>query len=166
MKNKTFTITDTILATLGQRILNLLLDFLFIYIIILSVATSIVLIADVGNAFSVSDWVETLSWNAILGYGLLIVFMYYFLTEVYFARTLAKLVTRTIVVKNDGTKPSIQMIFIRTVCRFLPLEGLTFLGSIPWGWHDRFSGTYVVQKKKLAKSMHYFQHPEEFGKAE
>ena len=166
MKNKTFTITDTILATQGQRILNLLLDFLFIYIIILSVATSIVLIADVGNAFSVSDWVETLSWNAILGYGLLIVFMYYFLTEVYFARTLAKLVTRTIVVKNDGTKPSIQMIFIRTVCRFLPLEWLTFLGSIPWGWHDRFSGTYVVQKKKLAKSMHYFQHPEEFGKSE
>ena len=92
--------------------------------------------------------------------------MYYFLTEVYFARTLAKLVTRTIVVKNDGTKPSIQMIFIRTVCRFLPLEGLTFLGSIPWGWPDRFSWTYVVQKKKLAKSMHYFQHPEEFGKAE
>ncbi|WP_369769703.1 RDD family protein [Flavobacterium sp. WC2416] len=166
MKNKTFTITDHLLASQGQRFLNLLLDLLFIYIIILSVGTSIILIADVANKFTVSDWVETLSWTAILSYGLLILFLYYFLTEVYFSRTLAKLVTRTIVVKSDGLKPTIDMIFIRTICRFIPFEGLSYLGSVSWGWHDRFSGTYVVKKRKLAKSIQYFNHPEEFGRAE
>ena len=166
MKNKTFTITDHLLASQGQRFLNLLLDLLFIYIIILSVGTSIILIADVANKFTVSDWVETLSWAAILSYGLLILFLYYFLTEVYFSRTLAKLVTRTIVVKSDGLKPTIDMILIRTICRFIPFEGLSYLGSVSWGWHDRFSGTYVVKKRKLAKSIQYFNYPEEFGRAE
>lgn len=166
MKNKTFTITDNIRATQGQRFLNLLLDLLFVYVIILSVGTSIILIADVANKFSVSDWVETLSWTAILYYGLLILFLYYFLTEVYFSRTLAKLITRTTVVTSDGTKPTIKMIFIRTLCRFIPLEGLSYLGSVSRGWHDAFSGTYVVKKKKLAKSIQYFNNPEEFGRAE
>ena len=166
MKNKTFTITATILATQGQRFLNLLVDLFFIYIIVLSVATTIILIADVTGHFSVSTWVETMSWTAILGYSLVILFLYYFLTEVYFSRTLAKFVTRTVVVQKGGTKPTIKMIFIRTICRFIPFEPLSYLGNATRGWHDSISGTYVVKKNKLAKNMKYFYAPEEFGTIE
>jgi uncharacterized RDD family membrane protein YckC len=102
----------------------------------------------------------------IIAYGSLILFLYYFLTEVYFSRTLAKLITRTVVVKKDGAKPTVKMIFIRTLSRFIVFEGLSYLGSVSRGWHDSLSGTYVVKKKRLATSIHYFQHPEEFGRAE
>jgi uncharacterized RDD family membrane protein YckC len=166
MKSKEFTITENVLASQGQRFLNVIIDSLFIYILILSAGTTIVLIAEATNNFAVSGWVENMNVVEIMVYGLLILFLYYFLTEVYFSRTLAKLVTRTVVVKSDGSKPTIKMIFIRTLSRFILFEGLSYLGSVSRGWHDTFSGTYVVKKKKLAKSIQYFQHPEEFGRAE
>jgi uncharacterized RDD family membrane protein YckC len=166
MKSKEFTITENVLASQGQRFLNLIIDLVFIYILILSAGTTIVLIAEATNNFAVSSWVENMNLVEIIAYGLLILFLYYFLTEVYFSRTLAKLVTRTIVVKKNGSKPTVREIFIRTLSRFIVFEGLSYLGSISRGWHDSLSGTYVVKKKRLVKSKRFFNNPEEFGKAE
>jgi hypothetical protein len=64
----------------------------------LSAGTTIVLIAEATNNFAVSSWVENMNFVEIIAYGLIL--FYYFLTEVYFSRTLAKLITRTIVVKR------------------------------------------------------------------
>ena len=166
MKTKEFAITENVLASKGQRFLNVIIDSVFIYILILSAGTTIVLIAEATKNFAVSGWVENMNFVEIIAYGLLILFLYYFLTEVYFSRTLAKLVTRTVVVRKDGSKPTVKMIFIRTLSRFIIFEALSYLGSVSRGWHDSLSSTYVVKKKKLAKSKHYFQHPEEFGRAE
>jgi uncharacterized RDD family membrane protein YckC len=166
MKSKEFTITENVLASQGQRFLNVIIDSLFIYILVLSTGTTILLIAEATNNFAISSWVENLNVVEIIAYGSLILFLYYFLTEVYFSRTLAKLITRTVVVKKDGAKPTVKMIFIRTLSRFIVFEGLSYLGSVSRGWHDSLSGTYVVKKKRLATSIHYFQHPEEFGRAE
>jgi uncharacterized RDD family membrane protein YckC len=166
MKTKKFTITENVLASQGQRFLNLIIDLVFIYILVLSAGTTIVLIAEATNNFAVSSWVENMNIVEIIAYGLLILFFYYFLTEVYFSRTLAKLLTRTLVVKRDGSKPTVKMIFIRTLSRFIVFEGLSYLGSVSRGWHDSLSGTYVVKKKRLATSIRFFNNPEEFGKAE
>lgn len=166
MKNKEFAITENVLASQGQRFLNVIIDSLFIYILVLSAGTTIVLIGEATNNFVVSGWVENMNFVEIIAYGLLILFLYYFLSEVYFSRTLAKLVTRTVVVRSDGSKPTIKMIFIRTISRFIVFESLSYLGGSSRGWHDSLSGTYVVKKEKLAKSKHYFQHPEEFGRVE
>jgi uncharacterized RDD family membrane protein YckC len=166
MKTKKFTITENVLASQGQRFLNVIIDLVFIYILVLSTGTTIVLIAEATNNFAVSSWVENMNFVEIIAYGLLILFFYYFLTEVYFSRTLAKLLTRTLVVKRDGSKPTVKMIFIRTLSRFIVFEGLSYLGSVSRGWHDSLSGTYVVKKKRLATSIRFFNNPEEFGKAE
>jgi uncharacterized RDD family membrane protein YckC len=166
MKTKKFTITENVLASQGQRFLNLIIDLVLIYILVLSAGTTIVLIAEATNNFAVSSWVENMNIVEIIAYGLLILFFYYFLTEVYFSRTLAKLITRTLVVKRDGSKPTVKMVFIRTLSRFIVFEGLSYLGSVSRGWHDSLSGTYVVKKKRLATSIRFFNNPEEFGKAE
>ena len=166
MKNTTFTITDNLLATRGQRFLNFSIDLVFLYIIILSVGTTIVLIAEVASKFAVSAWVETMSKEEIALYSVVIMILYYSLTEIYFSRTIAQLITKTVVVKKDGSKPDIKTFVIRTLCRFIPFEPLSFLGGTPRGWHDTFSDTYVVKKKRLAKSIRFFNNPEEFGKAE
>ncbi|NRT14098.1 putative RDD family membrane protein YckC [Flavobacterium sp. 28A] len=158
MENQSFKITDSLFASQSQRLLNAIIDSLFIYILILSAGTTIVLVAEAMNNFILSSWVEEMSIPEIVFYSLLILFLYYFLTEVYFSRTVAKLITKTIVVNYDGSKPTIKMIFIRTLSRFIPLEGLSYLGSVPRGWHDVLSRTYVVQKKEFLKNKASFQN--------
>jgi uncharacterized RDD family membrane protein YckC len=160
MKNTTFTITDDLLATRGQRFLNFCIDLVFLYIIILSIGTSIILIAEATSKFAVSTWVETMSKGEIVLYSILIMLLYYSLTEIYFSRTIAQLITKTVVVKKDGTKPDIKTFVIRTLCRFIPFEPFSFLGASPRGWHDTFSDTYVVKKKRLAKGIQLFNTPE------
>ena len=165
MKNTTFTISADLLATRGQRFLNFCFDLVFLYIIILSVGTSIILIAEVANEFAVSAWVENLSNGEIAFYSALIMLLYYSLTEIYFSRTIAQLITKTVVVNKDGTKPDIKMLVIRSLCRFIPFEPFSFLGTNPRGWHDTFSDTYVVKKKKLAKNVRVFNDQEDFAQS-
>lgn len=153
MKNIEFTITDDLLATKQQRLLNLIIDLLFLYIIILSVGTAVMLIGEASYNLALSDWIKSMGWLEIVFYSLLIMFLYYSLTEIYFSRTFAQLVTRTVVVKKDGSKPDNAMFFKRTLFRFIPFEPFSFLGASSRGWHDIFSETYVVKKKKLARKM-------------
>jgi hypothetical protein len=75
MKTKEFTITENILAS-GQRFLNVIIDLVFIYILILSAGTTIVLIAEATNNFAVSSW-ENMNFVEIIAYGLLILFYYF-----------------------------------------------------------------------------------------
>jgi DNA-directed RNA polymerase subunit RPC12/RpoP len=78
----------------------------------------------------------------------LIIFLYYFIFESVFQRTPAKLLTRTKVVNSDGQKPTVGTIAERTLIRFVPLEAFSFLGDRVYGWHDKWSRTYVVKTKK------------------
>lgn len=165
MKNVEFTITEDLLATKQQRFLNLIIDLLFIYIIILSAGTAIMLIGEASYNLALSDWVKSMGWVEIILYSVLIMFLYYSLTEIYFSRTFAQLVTRTVVVKSDGSKPDNITLFKRTLFRFIPFEPFSFLGASVRGWHDIFSETYVVKKKKLSKIMNLIRYSDETEKA-
>lgn len=151
MKSEEFTITDDLRATQFQRFLNLSIDLIFIYILVLSLGTTIILVALSVNNFTLSSWIENLSIMEISFCTAIVSFWYYYITEVYFSRTIAKLITHTIVVDTYGAKPSKKSIFIRTCCRFIPFEAFTFFGLVPRGWHDIFSNTYVVKKRELIK---------------
>ena len=72
-------------------------------------------------------------------------FVYYLVSEFFFGRTLGKVITRTYVTTEFNEKPGFGAILIRTLCRYIPCEYLSFLWS-PIGWHDKFSKTYVVRK--------------------
>lgn len=151
MKNEEFTVTEDLYATQFQRFLNLCIDLMFIYILVLSLGTTIILVALSANNFGLSNWVTNLSAVEIALYATIIAFLYYYITEVYFSRTIAKLITHTVVVDADGSKPSKKSFFIRTCCRFIPFEAFSFYKLVPRGWHDTFSNTYVVKKRKLVK---------------
>ncbi len=151
MKKGVFTITDDLVATQGQRFLNFCIDLIFIYIIILSIGTTLILFGDVFNMIGVSSWVETLNTAEKFFYGVIVAFLYYYVTEMYFSRTIAKLITHTVVVDIEGRKPSRSSFLKRSLCRFIPFEAFSFFGLTARGWHDAFSNTYVVNKSKLAK---------------
>ncbi len=76
------------------------------------------------------------------GFAFFFLFLYYFVFELIFQKTPAKFITRTKVVMDDGSKPPVGAVFIRTLCRFVPLEILSGRKEI-W-WHDRWSETRVI----------------------
>ena len=149
MENTKFTVTEDLLATRGQRIFNCLLDLLIVHTVLVSIATTAVIIGDITNNNDLSNWAKSTTTLERLFFWAVILFLYYFLTETYFSRTFAKYFTKTIVVTKDGSRPSKRMISIRTLSRFIPLEGLTFLSGDLRGLHDLFSDTYVVRKHEF-----------------
>lgn len=80
-------------------------------------------------------------------------FVYYGITEVFLSRSPAKYLTKTIVVMQDGSKPSAITILTRTILRIFPFESLTFLRGRALGLHDENSKTFVVLKSKLDQQM-------------
>ncbi|MBO9684538.1 MAG: RDD family protein [Flavisolibacter sp.] len=83
----------------------------------------------------------------LLLFELLIIFAYYTLFE-YFAkgRTLGKMATGTVVVREDGSAPTFKDAFMRTLCRFIPFEPFSALGTRPW--HDSLTHTMVIKKPR------------------
>ncbi len=164
MENATFTVTDDLLASQGQRFLNFCIDALIQYGILLAIGTTIQLIAEITNNYVVSDWLKSLGSFDLFLVVLLIAFFYYYLTETYFSRTFAKYFTKTIVVTKEGIRPYYKSILIRTICRFIPFEAFSFLAMPSRGWHDRLSETYVVKKKRLTQKRDLFYHFDEIAK--
>ena len=96
------------------------------------------------TAFGAADLLERplISWPLMLSVRML----YYTTFEGLSGRTLGKLVTGTKVIAANGDKPAWKQIALRSLVRFVPFDGLSFLGS-DYGWHDRWSGTRVVRAR-------------------
>jgi uncharacterized RDD family membrane protein YckC len=71
-------------------------------------------------------------------------FSLWFVFEFSFGKTPLKFLTKTKVVTQYGGKPTMLAIAIRTICRLIPFEWLTYLGNKGFGWHDTISKTRVV----------------------
>ena len=144
-----FQITNDLLATKGQRLLNFIIDLAAVYIIGMCIGITIVLLAQVSNNLALAAKIQS---GDIIEYGsflLLLMILYYGLMEIYFTRTAAKYFTKTIVVTKHGSRPDAKTIAIRTFIRLIPLDPFTYLQTNSRGWHDSISKTYVVKKHKL-----------------
>lgn len=95
-------------------------------------------------------------WSGIMpegGFNWLVIYffflyvMFYALFEHFFGKTPGKFLTKTKVVKKDGSKPTFCNILGRNAARLIPLDSLSYLFSNR-GWHDQISDTYVVMDKK------------------
>ena len=152
---KQFKVTAEILASHSQRFLNLLMDYiaqLFLFIIAFAIAATIAQAN--GNKEFMANFVK----NDIAQYTFVtcIALVYYNFFEILFARTVGKFITQTIVVDENGEKPNHERILVRSLCRLIPLEILSFLGMPCLGWHDRISKTYVVNKILLDEKKKQF----------
>lgn len=79
-----------------------------------------------------------------------VMFLIYFITfETLMQRTIGKFIFKTKVVMEDGSKPKPADIIIRSMCRLIPFDALSFLGEDGRGWHDSMSDTYVVDSVKF-----------------
>lgn len=141
-----FKIQKYLLASKQKRFLNWIIDTVIMQIIVrltLSFVNSSVILDKLASLDLIQRY---LFWSFIA-------FIYYGITEVFLSRSLAKYFTKTIVVMEDGSKPSSIAILARTALRIFPLEPLTFLRGRTLGLHDEYSKTFVVIKSKLEQQM-------------
>ncbi len=130
-------------ASQGKRFANYILDIIFFYVFSVVIGVFIGVIAAIVDPDSLSFLDND---SKLMNYfiGFLLMMFYYSLFEGLTGRSLAKYITKTKVVNNHGEKPSFDVILLRTVCRFIPFEAFSFLGSENSGWHDSLSKTRVV----------------------
>ncbi|OIQ19411.1 MAG: hypothetical protein BM549_10735 [Lacinutrix sp. MedPE-SW] len=68
-------------------------------------------------------------------------YLYYLIFEYTTGQTIGKIITKTKVVNIDNDlKPSFSTILLRTLCRLIPFEIISYLFSVN-GLHDRLSKT-------------------------
>ncbi|RWU03920.1 RDD family protein [Pedobacter chitinilyticus] len=86
----------------------------------------------------------------LLGYLIMLATFigYYTLLETKYQKTVAKFITKTNVVNQDGFKPTTADILRRTLCRIIPFDAISFLFSTN-GFHDRLSNTKVIRDENL-----------------
>ena len=147
MKVKT-TIPQYILASKTTRALNFLIDIIFIKITITILYVISGFIPFGEQYYSLLDWFDSFddAQNFLLGSA--VMFAYYLILEMAFARSIGKYFTKTIVVISDGSRPKPINILSRTLIRIFPLEYFSFLRGRKPGWHDEHSGTFVVKNSK------------------
>jgi uncharacterized RDD family membrane protein YckC len=150
---KKYAIPNYILASKNTRFLHFIIDLGFIYLIVYFMSSFIKFNA---NYLYFSDWIDTFDNIESLVFKSIIWFFYYGITEYFLSRTFAKYFTKTIVVLKDGSKPKLYTILTRTVIRIVPFEYYTFLRGREPGWHDEYSGTFVVKENKLKESLSDF----------
>lgn len=133
------------LASKGQRFANFFVDGIIVRIIsfCFGLALGVVFLAT-GQPLEALD--EPAFDIIAFLIGLCVVIGYYFVTELALDKTLAKFLTGTRVVSENGGKPTAGQILGRSAARLIPFEPFSVLfHSEGIGWHDSLSGTRVVR---------------------
>jgi uncharacterized RDD family membrane protein YckC len=92
------------------------------------------------------------------------IFLYYFIFESIWQRTPGKFITGTKIVDFNGRRPALLTIAQRTLIRFIPFEPFSYLGKKAYGWHDSWSGTYVVKARRFGGKIIEAEMPSDTGK--
>ncbi|MFT5892270.1 MAG: putative RDD family membrane protein YckC [Dokdonia sp.] len=130
----------------GTRFANRILDILFILVVNILFYILLGVIAALGVP-SILTFVENENTILIYMVSFMISFCYYTILESLTGRTMAKLITRTKVVAENGEKANFDAIVLRSICRFIPFDAFSFLVEDARGWHDTLSKTRVISVK-------------------
>lgn len=125
-------------ATTGARFANYVIDIIGFYILFFALVVGILVSARI---FQTGETRFVFYFISYLTY-----LLYYTLLEGGTGgRTLGKLITKTVVVKEDGSPITWKDALLRSLCRLVPFEPFSAFGSHPW--HDKWTKTMVVKKQ-------------------
>ena len=157
-----FKVTDAVIASKGQRLGNYIIDVIIVYVCIFSVFGITSVIAGLIGYNDYLVWLGNISDSE--GTIIFIAFMitYYTFLESYKSRTIAKYITRTMVVMEDGSRPNRMTSFKRSLCRVIPFNGLSLLTKNR-SLHDSIPDTYVVKKDAFEREKELFYSFQEIG---
>ncbi len=130
-------IVDSNVVGSGIRFLNYIIDFLVVYLIIIV----IFIILGIFIISSADDIIASI-FTLIITFGAFL--SYYAFMEIKFQKTVGKFITKTKVVKINGEKPNTSDIITRSLCRLIPIDGISYL-FVKNGIHDYLSKTKVIK---------------------
>ncbi len=116
----------------GRRFLHWIVDTVLIQVILVILMFGGAV--DVLRQSSIASYASTMATSLV----------YYVFFESVFGRTPGKFLTGSRVVGLDGGRPSFGALVIRSLVRFVPFDGLSFIPRLRTGWHDEWSRTRVV----------------------
>jgi len=133
-------------AAKGTRLANLVLDVIGFYALMFVVGIGL---AAYGLVTDVDSFNESYRSSILAEYALS-----YFVYVLYFTlaegltkgRSLGKLITGTVAIKEDGSAFTWKDALMRSLCRIVPFEPFSAFGYAPW--HDKWTQTTVVKKLK------------------
>ena len=123
------------LASAGQRFANHIIDIIVYYILLF------IFIGFIGSLGSATSALAGLEVLAIWGIRIL----YFWGMEAATGKTVGKFVTRTHIVKPDGSKPEPINVLGRSLSRLIPFDAFSYLGNRAIGWHDSIPKIYVIK---------------------
>ncbi len=131
-------------ASQNKRLVNYLVDQVFLVGcgMLFGVALGLVLVYVFPDYLYLLDEENKLA-DYVLGF--VIAMIYYSFFEGFTGRSLGKFFTKTKVVTEEGERPDFKTVVVRSLCRHIPFNAFSFLSSDGIGWHDKFSGTRVVE---------------------
>jgi len=138
-----------ILSTAGihLRILNGLIDQVMIVFFFFFLVLDLFVLYALFPAYF--QWFANMGDFATMIFFSIVYFLYYFLFESFWGRTVGKWITHTVVVNESMQKPSLVEILFRTLLRYIPFEWLSVFDGEGLMIHDRSSGTRVVMKRHV-----------------
>ena len=123
-------------ATTGQRFANFIIDSIVVGFV-LGFLIVLIMGVDSQGSYTGSKILDTLFNWAIL-------VLYYTIIEgLTKGRSLGKMVTRTRVIKEDGTELTFNDALLRSLSRIVPFEPFSTFSGHPW--HDKWTKTRVVK---------------------
>lgn len=120
-----FSINKNICATSWQRLAHYIIDIIAIY----AIAFFIIIVSHLTVAFDFYgfvEWTENMSDLEAQLVFFIFLLTYFIVIETLTSRCLAKYITGTIVVLEDGSKLNFGTITKRTLCRVIPFDALSF----------------------------------------
>lgn len=140
-------------APSGLRLANYLVDIILFYCIYLGamflIAMAVVYSSgDVESLNEFMDSGEGKLCNYAAAYAVLII-VYTLIEGASGGRSLGKLITGTVAVREDGSRITWRDALMRSLCRCIPFEPLSGFGGYPW--HDKFTKTMVVRKRDIGQ---------------
>jgi uncharacterized RDD family membrane protein YckC len=136
------------LASRKHRFFNLIIDLfsivIFYFITIIIVALGFRLLDLMFRDINVILYLRDLQ-DKLFGFLLFFSpFAYYSLCEAFWGKTFGKVITKTKVINRDGSEIGLGKAILRTLCRLIPFEYLSYFEEERTGWHDRFTKTIVI----------------------
>ena len=119
---------------IGTRVINFIIDTIIIFAIAY-------IAAKINKYYAFQHRIRYINFGYVFFASL---FVYYTICEALFARTLGKLASFSKVVNNDGKRPNILQILIRSVVRVTVID-MFFIPFLDKTLHDYCSKTNVVE---------------------
>lgn len=129
------------MASGGKRFANFIIDTIIAYVLVFLFSVVFAAMLFEGGGEDGSS-----AFVGLMFYVIWYVFyvIYYWAMESLTGKTVGKYITRTKIVKEDGSKPENINILGRSLCRLIPFEAFSYLGSESRGWHDTIPKIYVI----------------------